>query len=194
MTSAGAERDVQMMKDAGFDFIRGSHYPHAPAFSAGLRREGHAVLVGELLLGHGAASGRRLLELQRVSGESGDQAPFAESVKASLRDMIRIHRNHPSIIVWSMSNEPFISDKAVMPKVRDYLKNLVAETHKLDPTRTGGGRRMPARRHRQARRCGGYNGDGARLPEFINSGVASVVSEYGSTIADRPGKYEPGWW
>jgi beta-galactosidase len=26
-------RDVQMVKDAGMDFIRGSHYPHAPAFS-----------------------------------------------------------------------------------------------------------------------------------------------------------------
>ena len=26
-------------------------------------------------------------------------------MKASLRDMIRIHRNHPSIIVWSMGNE-----------------------------------------------------------------------------------------
>ena len=37
----------------------------------------------------------------------------------------------------------------------------------------------------------GYNGDGARL--FINPGIPSVVSEYGSTIADRPGKYEPGW-
>ena len=26
-------RDVKQMKEAGFDFIRGSHYPHAPAFS-----------------------------------------------------------------------------------------------------------------------------------------------------------------
>ena len=26
--------------------------------------------------------------------------------------MIRIHRNHPSIIVWSMGNEAFFSDKS----------------------------------------------------------------------------------
>ncbi len=32
VTDAGARRDVKMVKDAGLDFIRGSHYPHAPAF------------------------------------------------------------------------------------------------------------------------------------------------------------------
>ena len=37
----------------------------------------------------------------------------------------------------------------------------------------------------------GYNGDGARL--YLNPGFPSVVTEYGSTVADRPGKYEPGW-
>ena len=37
----------------------------------------------------------------------------------------------------------------------------------------------------------GYNGDGASL--FLNPGVASMVSEYGSTIGDRPGTYAPGW-
>ena len=34
VADSGFFRDVKLMKDAGFDFIRGSHYPHAPAFSA----------------------------------------------------------------------------------------------------------------------------------------------------------------
>ena len=50
---------------------------------------------------------------------------FEASVKASLRDMIRINRNHPSIIVWSMDNEVFFSSGPVMPKVRKLLKELV---------------------------------------------------------------------
>lgn len=33
VTEAAMRRDVKQMKEAGFDFIRGSHYPHAPAFS-----------------------------------------------------------------------------------------------------------------------------------------------------------------
>jgi beta-galactosidase len=114
-------------------------------------------------------------------------------VKQQLREMIRIHRNHPSIIVWSMSNEPFFSDPKVMPQVRRFLSELVAYSHELDPTRPaaiGGCQRGEMDKLGD---IAGYNGDGARLREYQNPGVASVVSEYGSTMADRPGKYEPGW-
>ena len=107
--------------------------------------------------------------------------------------MIRINRNHPSIIVWSMSNEPFFSDQSVMPKVRRFLSDLVACSHELDPTRPaaiGGCQRGDIDKLGD---IAGYNGDGARLLEYQHPGMASVVSEYGSTIADRPGKYEPGW-
>ena len=38
-----------------------------------------------------------------------DRAEFENSVKAQLKELIHIHRNHPSIIVWSMSNEPFFT-------------------------------------------------------------------------------------
>src|ERR1039457_1921211 len=34
VADSGFFRDVKMVKDAGFDFIRGSHYPHDPAFAA----------------------------------------------------------------------------------------------------------------------------------------------------------------
>jgi beta-galactosidase len=92
-----------------------------------------------------------------------------------------------------MSNEPFFSDDSVMPKVRRFLSDLVAYSHELDPTRPaaiGGCQRGEIDKLGD---IAGYNGDGARLPEYQNPGVASVVSEYGSTIADRPGKCEPGW-
>lgn len=35
-----------------------------------------------------------------------------------------------------------------------------------------------------------YNGDGAG---FLNPGVPSMVSEYGSVTTHRPGAFEPGW-
>ncbi len=33
VTESAMYRDVKMIKEAGFNFIRGSHYPHSPAFS-----------------------------------------------------------------------------------------------------------------------------------------------------------------
>jgi hypothetical protein len=39
----------------------------------------------------------------------------------------------------------------------------------------------------------GYNGDGAQIREYQNPGLPSVVSEYGSTMEDRPGSYDAGW-
>ena len=52
VADSGFFRDVKLVKDAGFDFIRGSHYPHAPAFAAACDQIGHVVLVGKLFLGH----------------------------------------------------------------------------------------------------------------------------------------------
>jgi hypothetical protein len=191
VTSAGAARDVQMMKDAGFDFIRGSHYPHAPAFTQACDEKGVMFWSENCFWGTGGFKGDGYWNCSAYPVNPADEKGFEESVKASLRDMIRIHRNHPSIIVWSMSNEPFFSDPKVMPKVREFLKDLVAETHQLDPTRPaaiGGCQRGEIDKLGDV---AGYNGDGARL--FMNPGVASVVSEYGSTSADRPGNYAPGW-
>lgn len=53
-----------------------------------------------------------------------DQKPFEENVKRSLREMIRIHRNHPSIIAWSMGNEVFFSDSNLLPKIKSFLPEL----------------------------------------------------------------------
>jgi hypothetical protein len=189
VAESGFFRDVKLVKDAGFDFIRGSHYPHAPAFSRACDELGLLFWSENCFWGTGyfrspwASSG--------YPTDPADEPEFEASVKASLRDMIRIHRNHPSIIIWSMSNEPFFSDGKVLPKVRNFLKELVACSHELDPTRPaaiGGCQRGDMDKLGDV---AGYNGDGARL--FANPGIPSVVSEYGSTMTDRPGKYEPGW-
>ncbi len=189
----GFYRDVKLVKDAGFDFIRGSHYPHAPAFASACDELGMLFWSENCFWGTGGFKGDGYWNCSAYPVKADDEAGFEASVKASLRDMIRIQRNHPSIIVWSMCNEPFFSDNTVMPKVRGFLKDLVAYSHELDPTRPaaiGGCQRGEIDKLGD---IAGYNGDGARLPEYQNPGVASVVSEYGSTIADRPGKYEPGW-
>jgi len=189
VADSGIERDVRLIKDAGFDFIRGSHYPHAPAFADACDRLG--VLFWSENCFWGTAGFKNPWGSSAYPPEARYQPAFDESVKNSLRDMIRIHRNHPSIIVWSMDNEVFFTQGSTLPKVRELLKQLVALSHELDPTRPaaiGGCQRGDIDKLGDV---AGYNGDGARL--FINPGIPSVVSEYGSTVANRPGNYEAGW-
>ncbi len=189
VTDAGARRDVAMVKGAGFDFIRGSHYPHKPAFADACDELGVLFWSENDFWGIGGYKGDGYFNASSYPTKEEDQAPFEEHVLESLREMIRINRNHPSILVWSMSNEPYFSPAAVMPKVRALLAKEVAESHELDPTRPAaiGG----------AQRGGidligdvaGYNGDGARL--FLHPKVANAVTEYGSAKEIRPGTYDP---
>lgn len=189
VADSGFFRDVKMMKDAGFDFIRGSHYPHAPAFSKACDELG--MLFWSENCFWGTAGFKNTWGASAYPTDSADDADFEASVKASLRDMIRIHRNHPSIIVWSMDNEVYFSDRSVLPKVRNFLKELVAYTHELDTTRPAGIGGCQRGDIDKLGDVAGYNGDGARL--FVNPGIPSVITEYGSTQVDRPGRYEPGW-
>ena len=189
VADSGFYRDVKLVKDAGFDFIRGSHYPHAPAFASACDQIG--ILFWSENCFWGTTGFRSPWSASAYPTDPADEAGFEASLKASLRDMIRINRNHPSIIVWSMDNEVYFSTGSVMPKVRNCLKNLVAYSHELDPTRPAG---IGGSQRGDIDKLGdvaGYNGDGARL--FVNPGIPSVITEYGSTMTDRPGKYDPGW-
>ena len=197
MTEADAIRDVKLMKEAGFNFIRGSHYPHAPAFVDACDRLGILFwcendfwsTAGGRPEGYWNGSGYPTL--------AADQPEFEASSKRQLAEMIRIHRNHPSIIVWSMCNEPFFSANAVMPKVRVFLKDLVDLTHSLDPSRPAalGGVQRPTNANRidKIGDIAGYNGDGASIAAFQNPGIPSIASEYNNASSDRPGRYDPGW-
>ena len=90
-----------------------------------------------------------------------------------------------------MSNEPFFSANEVMDDMKGLLKDLVAQSHKLDPTRLamiGGAQRKGVD---VLGDIAGYNGDGATL--YRNPGFPNMVSEYGSCVTDRPGEYTPCW-
>ena len=189
VTEAGVRRDLKLMKEAGFNWIRGSHYPHSPAFSRACDELGLMLMSENCFWGTGPFD-------SPWGGSAYPPEPqyakaFDASVKQTLRDMIRIHRNHPSIVAWSLSNEAFFSHPSTLDSVRRLLKECVELAHQLDPDRPtaiGGCQRA------QLDHLGdiaAYNGDGARL--FMNPGIPSVVSEYGSTIAERPGDYAPGW-
>jgi beta-galactosidase len=197
VTNAGFERDVKLVKAAGFNFIRGSHYPHDPAFVEACDREGILLWSENAFWGIGGFKPDGYWNASAYPPDAKDQAEFEASVKQQLSEMIRIQRNHPSVVVWSMSNEPFFSDRGVLPRVKSFLGELVTLSHTLDATRPAavGGAQRPLDDNRidLAGDIAGYNGDGATLPLFQNPGIPSLVAEYGSTTAVRPGDYKPGW-
>ncbi|RKR80138.1 F5/8 type C domain-containing protein [Mucilaginibacter gracilis] len=193
VTNTGFMRDVNLVRGAGFDFIRGSHYPHDPAFYDACDSLG-VMMWSEndfWAAGNFTKEGSWYDRSGAYPIHTEDQKPFEESVRTSLREMIRVNRNHPSVVIWSMCNEVFFSETSTKPRVKEFLKELADYSHQLDPTRKvaiGGSQRGGIDKQGDV---AGYNGDGARI--YINPGIPNVVSEYGSTLADRPGRYIPGF-
>jgi len=191
VTDAGVWRDVGMVKEAGFDFIRGSHYPHHPVFADACDKLGILFWSENCFWGTGGFKQDSFWNASSYPLDPADQPEFEASVKRQLTEEIRIFRNHPSVIVWSMCNEPFFTDKSSLPKVRSLLTDLVALSHQLDPTRPAGIGGCQRGGIDKIGDVAGYNGDGARL--FHDPGIPSVITEYGSVRSVRPGKYDPGW-
>lgn len=189
VTHTGIARDIGMVKECGMNFIRGSHYPHHTFFAEECDRQGVLFWSENCFWGTGGPKVEGYWTASAYPVEEEDEREFEESCARSLTEMIRANRNHPSIIVWSMCNEPFFTDAATTDKAKALLRKLVELSHGLDPTRPAaiGG----------AQRGGfdvlgdlaGYNGDGAAI--FHDPGFPNFVSEYGSTAADRPGAFEP---
>lgn len=188
VTNSGARRDVKLMKEAGFNFIRTSHYPHSRAFAEACDKEGMFALNEGIFWGMGGFQNEPYWNSDAYPDNEQDAAAFAESCKRQVREMVLEFRNHPSAIIWSISNEPFFTKHT--PEAKKLCEELIALVKETDPTRpvcAGGAQR------------GGFdklgdlaalNGDGAH---FKTEGRPSMVSEYGSVVCKRPGAYAPGW-
>lgn len=188
ITAAACWRDVRLIKQAGFNFIRGSHYPHHPAFADACDRLGILFWSENCFWGKGGFGPEGYWNASAYPVNPEDFEPFEQSCKQTLAEMIRINRNHPSIIAWSMTNEAFFTYN--LDRVRSLICDLVALCHQLDPTRPaaiGGAQRGDVDRLGD---IAGYNGDGARL--FINPGIPNIVSEYGA-INKPHDVYDPFW-
>lgn len=182
-------RDVKMIKEAGMNFIRGSHYPHDPAFSQACDELGMLFWSENVFWGIGGFREDGYWDSSAYPPNPAHHKKFEQSLRQSLHDMIRIHRNHPSIVTWSMGNEIFFTDKKVMEDAKNCLRRLVQYSKELDPTRPAAVGGVQREGFDKIGEIAGYNGDGAYV---TNPVLPSLVSEYGSVIAHRPGEFGPG--
>ena len=87
LSDAAQYRDAQKIKDAGFDYIRLSHYAHAPAFMDACDELGLAVM--DCIPGW------------QFFNEA--DAEFTAIQYENCRRLIRRSRNHPCVILWEVS-------------------------------------------------------------------------------------------
>ncbi len=180
-TSAGFRRDVLLMKQCGFNFIRECHNPHDDSWDDACDQLGMLAWPENSFWGVGGYKTNEDGGWRQSSYPTNvaDEQPFEDNLKQQLREFIRERRNHPSIIIWSMGNETFDCPAGtVMTKCKAFYRVLADLAQSLDPSRlaaVGGAQRQG---FDKLAPVVGYNGDGATIATYQNPGVPSLITEY----------------
>ncbi|MGH7579780.1 MAG: glycoside hydrolase family 2 protein [Gemmatimonadales bacterium] len=103
LPDAAQYRDARRIKDAGFDYVRLSHYAHSPAFMDACDELGLVVM--------NCIPGWQYFNPDPV---------FAELQYRNCRDLIRRDRNHPCVVLWEVS----LNESEMPPE-------FVARTHAI---------------------------------------------------------------
>jgi beta-galactosidase/beta-glucuronidase len=124
-------RDYELLKWVGANSYRTSHYPYSEEAMELADRYG-ILIIDEI-----PAVGLNFSETDEYI-----QA-WTRMASSQLRSLIARDKNHPSIIMWSLANEPGAGrsisamggDKSAVAAGDRYFNQLVGLAHKLDPTR-----------------------------------------------------------
>ncbi len=143
-------RDAMKIKEAGFDYVRLSHYPHAPAFMDACDELGLVVL-------------NAILGWQYYS----TNPEFQQQILQTGRDLIRRDRNHPCVIAWELSlNESWMDEYFI-----DSLHSIVHSEYSGHNTYSAGWQEYGYDIYLQARQH--------RLEHYNPPQKPYIVSEYG---------------
>ena len=123
------QRDMELIKEMGANFVRLAHYPQDPAVLHAADRLG--LLIWEEI---------------PVVNYITPSPEFTHNAETMLTEMIRQHRNHPSVIMWGTMNEVFLwspggfriakqNDTSYTRQVRDYAVHMDSLARREDPTR-----------------------------------------------------------
>ncbi|MDR3138938.1 MAG: beta-glucuronidase [Treponema sp.] len=129
---AHIKRDFELMKWIGANSFRTSHYPYAEEVYQMADREGF------LIIDESPAVGLFDSTANFLDAGKGARIPFFEKPGipellqnhlVAIGEMIRRDKNHPSVIAWSLANEPETTAEAAAP----YFKKLFDAALAWDP-------------------------------------------------------------
>lgn len=134
MDYAIAQRDYECMKWIGANCYRTSHYPYAEEWYYMADEEGFLIIdevpaVGmfeSLMNAVDASKGQQ----QKITWFEKETTPelLAHHIDC-VRDMIVRDKNHPSVIAWSLLNEP----ETIHESARPYFEKVFEAAHEFDP-------------------------------------------------------------
>ena len=128
--------DFALMEWIGANSFRTSHYPYAEEVYDYADRQGIVVIdevaaVGQNMgLGGGIFGGQSYVTFSPETIDDAAQATHAQAI----RELVARDKNHPSVVLWSIANEPESDSDAA----RAYFEPLFSLTRELDPTRPVG--------------------------------------------------------
>ena len=114
-------KDVSLIRWLGANSFRTSHYPYAEEMYDLCDREGIVIIDEAPAVGINAGGEKDPYQVMRVRKHHEDV----------IRDMIARDKNHPSVVMWSIANEP---DTEHFPQsAYDYFYPLYELAHACDP-------------------------------------------------------------
>ncbi|MEH0542778.1 beta-glucuronidase [Streptomyces sp. B21-105] len=124
--------DFALLEWLGANSFRTSHYPYAEEVLEYADRHGIVVIGETPAVGLNAELGATLAEaVFSTFSEFTINSATQETHRQALAEMIARDKNHPSVVIWSIANEP----ESTTTASRSYFEPLVAEARRLDPTR-----------------------------------------------------------
>jgi len=120
-------RDFYLMKKVGANSFRTSHYPYSNMHLDMADEFGFLVILEPPLCYSGM---ERIADRESIAKLFSNEKYLAKAKKV-IAEMIREHKNRPSVIMYSVMNEP----QSDMPEVAEAIKELSAYFSKLDPSR-----------------------------------------------------------
>ena len=123
-----AVKDIALLKWTGANSFRTSHYPYAEEMLQLCDREGILLIDEAPAVGlHTGFSATGMLG--GTPKNTWETLKTAEHHREVLKDMVERDKNHPSVIAWSVANEPASEEEGA----REYFSPLVDLVKELDP-------------------------------------------------------------